>query len=113
MRGCAEAIEAKRSEREPFLRHAIAAPADQPRTQERRCFGVVHPLGERKAVACVCNCMGGVASIAGVAGEQGSIAKILMAVAAVRTYPAREPEPRHPDALANRQTRNFTTDRRN
>jgi hypothetical protein len=81
MSGRAEAIEA---ERLALARHAIAAPADQPRAEPGRDLGVVAGLAEWEAIARIGDRMGGVAAVAGIAGEHRCIAQVLGVGTAIR-----------------------------
>src|SRR4029077_18805035 len=109
VRGGAESVEAEGPWTRAFgvgpgrARHAIAAPADQARTQERRNLRIVAPFGKRETVARIGDRMGGVAAIARIAGKCRPIAQILPTSSTVGADAAGGAEPRHTDALAQRQ----------
>src|SRR5262249_61534022 len=109
VRGRAEPVEA---ECLAVARHAIAAPADQPGAQKRRCRSVLRALAEWKTVPRVGDHVRGIAAVTGVAGEKRPIAKVLGPAAAIAADAAGRAEPRHADPLATRKAHNPLADRR-
>src|SRR5262249_17875050 len=95
--GGAKAVEAERAS---LTGHAVAAPADQPGTQERRLGGGV-AVRQREAVARIGDRVAGIAAIARIACTQRVIAKILPARDAILAAAAGVAEPRHANALAD------------
>jgi aminopeptidase N len=96
----------------PLAGRAVAAPADQPCAQQRRRPGVVEAPGQREAIARIGDRVGRMAAIAGVAREQRRVAEVLAIGAAIRARTAGGAEPRHADALAEREARDACTQRR-
>ena len=109
MGGGAEAVEA---ERNPLPGHAVTAPADQTGAHERRRFRGIERLIKRKTKARVGHRMGRIAAVAGIAGKHWRIAQILAPGAAIRTGAICAAEPRHTDALAEREAGHARSDRR-
>ena len=89
-----------------------APPADQPGAQPRRDLGVVAALAQRKAEARVRHRVRGKAAVARIAGEDRRVAQVLGALAAIGTDAAGGAEPRHADALAEREAADALADRR-
>jgi hypothetical protein len=98
MRGSAEAVESNRVS--TLARHAVAAPANETGTEQRRDLAIIHVVRQSKAVPCVRQHVARIAAIACVAGEQRVIAQVLPACAAIRTYAAGEAKPWNTHALA-------------
>jgi hypothetical protein len=84
-----------------FARHAIGTPADQAGTQQRRSLRIGKAAGKGKAVARLGNGMGGIAAIAGCAGEAGKIAEVFMSLTAIGTGPTTMTKPGNADTIAN------------
>src|SRR5262249_53049367 len=91
----------------PGPRQAVAAPPDEAGAKHRRAPGVTPPLRKGKAVARIGERVRGIAAVARVAGKYRPIAQVLSAAAAIRADAAGRAEPRDPDALAYRQSRDF------
>jgi hypothetical protein len=94
--GGAEAVEA-----DPLgvARKAERAVADQPGAEERRRLEVVETVGNRQAVALVCDDPVRVAAVEVVAGEARRLAEVLAAGEAEAARAVRPAEPRHSEAL--------------
>src|SRR6185312_3896415 len=110
VRGGAEAVEADCL---ALAGQPQAAPADQPRAQPRRDFGVIAILAERKAIARVGHRVRGEAAVARIAGEDWRVAQVLGALAAIGADAAGGAEPGHTDALADSEAADTLPDRRN
>ncbi len=83
--------------------------ADDPRAQQGRRFDIVVHLREGVGVRLVDDEILGIAAVDVPAGEEGRDAEILAIAPAEPTHAARAREPRHADAVAERETTRAVT----
>jgi hypothetical protein len=81
--------------------HDQGTPADQARAEQRRDRGGVARFAERKAVTGIGDKVRGKATVARVAREQRTIAKIFLTTPAIGAFAAGVTEPGNPDAVAD------------
>ena len=105
--GRAEAIDA-----EPLgvARHHQRAPADQAGAQQRRDRNIVAVFAEREGIARIGNGVGGEAAVAGISGEQRTVAEVFHAVLAEPADAAGISEPGDSDAVADPVGRDVAAD---
>lgn len=100
--GGAEAVDA---DGPGISRHPVGAVSDQPGAEQRGGMHIVEGGRQREAVPRVGDRVVGIAAVDLIAGEARRVAKVFLSRYAVPALPAGVAEPRHADAVSQRQAR--------